>query len=66
MSEEKKITITVTWDEFMDLAKAIGLLDAKISYLKEGEVFGNVDLSLENYESIRNLLLKFAHSFSNN
>lgn len=66
MSEEKKITITVTWDEFMDLAKAIGLLDAKISYLKEREVFGNVDLSLEKYETIRNILLKFTQSFSIN
>ena len=62
----KKITITVTWDEFMDLAKAIGLLDAKIGYLKEKEFFGNVDLSLEKYESIRNLLFKFTHSFSIN
>ena len=66
MSEEKKITITVTWDEFMDLAKAIGMLDTKISYLKEGEVFGISDLSLENYETIRNILLKFSHSYSIN
>lgn len=66
MSEEKKITITITWDELMDLAKAIGLLDVKIAYLTEGSVFGIDDLSLEKYESIRNLLLKFAHSFSIN
>lgn len=51
-----KYLVPLTWEDYMQIAKAIGLLSAKIEFLEQKDRYGDADLSIETYKEIKKTL----------